>query len=129
METITCGAWTGHLGKGLAPRELEALLGVAQGMTAKQIAQQMQITPGTVANRIENAMFKLGVARRAAAVAEAMRRQIISPLCIALAGLIVMHALIDDSDPLRRDRRAPERRTAQIRIVRKAEAFEYHACT
>lgn len=62
METITCGTWTGHLGKGLAPRELEALLGVAQGMTAKQIDQQMQITPGTVANRIENAMFKLGVA-------------------------------------------------------------------
>jgi len=80
-----------------------------------------------VANRIENAMFKLGVARRAAAVAEAMRRQIISPLCIALAGLIAMHAVIDESDPLRRDRRAPERRTAQIRIVRKAEAFEYHA--
>ncbi len=127
METITCGTWTGHLGKGLAPRELEALLGVAQGMTAKQIAQQMQITPGTVANRIENAMFKLGVARRAAAVAEAMRRQIISPLCIALAGLIAMHAVIDDSDPLRRDRRAPERRTAQIRIVRKAEAFEQYA--
>lgn len=127
METITCGTWTGHPGKGLAPRELEALLGVAQGMTAKQIAQQMQITPGTVANRIENAMFKLGVARRAAAVAEAIRRQIISPLCIALAGLIAMHAVIDDSDPLRRDRRAPERRTAQIRIDRKAEAFEHYA--
>ncbi|BBT41436.1 response regulator transcription factor [Pseudomonas putida] len=127
METITCGTWTGRLGQGLAPRELEALLGVAQGFTAKEIARQMQITPGTVKNRIENAMFKLGAARRAAAVAEAMRRQIISPLCIALAGLIAMHAVIDDADPMRRDRRVPERRTAQVRIVRKAEAFELHA--
>lgn len=127
MGTIISGRWSGQLGKGLAPRELEALLGVAQGLTAKEIAREMHITPGTVANRIENAMFKLGVARRAAAVAEAMRRQIISPLCIALAGLIAMHAVIDDSDPLRRDRRAPERRTAQVRIVRKAEAFEHHA--
>lgn len=127
METITTGTWMGHLGRGLAPRELEALLGVAQGMTAKEIARQMQIAPGTVVNRIENAMLKLGVAKRAAAVAEAMRRGVISPLCILLAGFIAMHAMLDDSDPMRRDRRAPERRTAQVRIVRKAEAFEHHA--
>lgn len=127
METITCGTWTGRLGQGLAPRELEALLGVAQGFTAKEIARQMQITPGTVKNRIENAMFKLGAARRAAAVAEAMRRQIISPLCIALAGLIAMHSAIHDGDPMRRDRRAPERRVAQVRIVRRADALELHA--
>lgn len=127
METITTGSWTGHLGKGLAPRELEALLGVAQGMTAKEIARQMQIAQGTVVNRIESAMFKLGVAKRTAAVAEAMRRGVISPLCFILAGFIAMHAMIDDSDPMRRDRRAPERRTAQVRIVRKAEAFEHHA--
>lgn len=127
METITTGTWMGHLGRGLAPRELEALLGVAQGMTAKEIARQMQIAPGTVVNRIENAMFKLGVAKRTAAVAEAMRRGVISPLCILLAGFIAMHAMLDDGDPMRRDRRAPERRIAQVRIVRKAEAFEYHA--
>ena len=33
METITCGSWIGQLGKALAPRELEALLWVAQGLT------------------------------------------------------------------------------------------------
>ena len=127
METITTGTWMGHLGRGLAPRELEALLGVAQGMTAKEIARQMQIAPGTVVNRIENAMFKLGVAKRTAAVAEAMRRGVISPLCILLAGFIAMHAMLDDGDPMRRDRRVPERRTAQVRVIRKAEAFEHHA--
>ncbi|MEE1922654.1 LuxR C-terminal-related transcriptional regulator [Pseudomonas sp. 148P] len=127
METITTGTWMGHLGRGLAPRELEALLGVAQGMTAKEIARQMHIAQGTVVNRIESAMFKLGVAKRTAAVAEAMRRGVISPLCILLAGFIAMHAMLDDGDPMRRDRRVPERRTAQVRIVRKAEAFEHHA--
>lgn len=127
METITSGSWKGFLGRGLAPRELEALLAVAQGMTAKEIARLMQITPGTVANRIENAMFKLGVHRRAALVAEAMKRQIISPMCIVLAGLMAMHAAMGDTDPMRRDRREPERRIAQVRIIRKAESFDLHA--
>lgn len=127
METITQGSWMGHLGRGLAPRELEALLWVAQGLTTKEIARHMAVTPGTVANRIDNVLFKLDAGRRIEAVTKAMRQKIISPLCIALAGLIAMHSAIADSDPMRRDRRAPERRTAAVRIVRKAEAFEYHA--
>ncbi|MEG0635793.1 MAG: helix-turn-helix transcriptional regulator [Pseudomonas sp.] len=127
MDTITIGAWIGHLGRGLAPRELQCLLNVAQGFTTKEIAKHFGISESGVEKRICDAMFKLGVARRAAAVAEAMRRQIISPLCIALAGLIAMHAAMGDTDPMRRDRRVPERRTAQVRIIRKAETFEYHA--
>ncbi|ANC80477.1 response regulator transcription factor [Pseudomonas putida] len=127
MKTITCGSWIGQLGMALAPRELEALLWVAQGLTTKEIARQMSVSPGTVANRIEAALFKLEAGRRIEAVTKAMRQQIISPLCIALAALIALHTVINDSDPIRRDRRAPERRTAQIRIVRKAEAFAYHA--
>ncbi|WP_410722772.1 response regulator transcription factor, partial [Burkholderia sp. SIMBA_052] len=78
----------GRLGCGLAPRELECVLDVAQGMTSKQIARRFGISEGGVEKRIAAAMFKLDVPRRAALVAEAMRRQIISPLCIALAGLI-----------------------------------------
>lgn len=127
MDTITSGPWMGRLGCGLAPRELECVLNVAQGMTSKQIARRFGISEGGVEKRIAAAMFKLEVPRRAALVAEAMRRQIISPLCIALAGLIAMHAMIGDDDPMRRDRRAPERRAASIRIVRKAESIEYHA--
>ena len=127
METITCGTWTGQLGKGLAPRELEALLGVAQGMTAKEIARHMAISPGTVANRIENAMFKLGVHRRATLVAEAMRRQIIAPTCYMLAVLIAAHSALGDGDPMRRERRVGDRRVAHLRVMRKAETFEHHA--
>lgn len=127
METITRGKWTGHLGMLLAPRELEALLWVAQDLTTKEIARLMEVSPGTVANGIERVIHKLKAKRRMDAVMKAWDQKIISPLCIALACLIAMHAVIDDSDPMRRDRRAPERRTAQVRIVRKAEAFEYRA--
>lgn len=127
METITSGSWKGFLGRGLAPRELECLLAVAQGMTAKEIARLVDIAPGTVVKRLSAAMFKLGVQRRTALVAEAMKRQIISPMCILLAGLMAMHAVIGDTDPMRRDRRVPERRIAQVRIIRKAESFDLHA--
>ncbi|AJO77773.1 response regulator transcription factor [Pseudomonas sp. MRSN 12121] len=119
--TLNSGAWKGHLGRGLAPRELQFLLWVAQGFTAKEIAKEAGIAPGTVVKRISNAMFKLGVTRRTALVAEAMRRQIISPMCVFLAALIAMHSMFDDNS-MRRDRRVPERRTAQVRIVRRAEA-------
>lgn len=127
METITRGKWRGHLGMLLAPRELEALLWVAQDLTTKEIARLMEVTPGTVANGIERVIFKLKAKRRMDAVMKAWDQKIISPLCIVLAGLIAMHAAINDSDPMRRDRRAPERRTAQVRVVRRADALELHA--
>jgi len=125
-NVIVSGAWKGRLGQGLAPRELQCVLSVAQGMTAKEIARLFGVAPGTIGKRISNAMFKLGVHRRAALVAEAMKRQIISPVCILLAALITMHAVADDHS-MRRDRRTPERRTAEVRVMRKAEAFEYCA--
>ncbi|AIR90556.1 response regulator transcription factor [Pseudomonas cremoricolorata] len=127
MEKITCGTWTGQLGKLLAPRELEALLWVAQGLTTKEIARRMGISPGTAANRIETVLYKLEVGRRIEAVTKAMSRQIISPLCVFFICLLTAQAALNDGDPMRRDRRVPERRTAQLRIVRKAEAFEHHA--
>ncbi|WP_459205948.1 response regulator transcription factor [Pseudomonas sp. MLB6B] len=127
MEKITRGTWTGQLGKSLAPRELEALLWVAQGLTTKEIARRMGISPGTAANRIETVLYKLEVGRRIEAVTKAMGRQIISPLCIVLAGLLAIHAVLGDTDPMRRDRRAPERRESFVRIARKAEAFAHNA--
>lgn len=118
--TIINGVWKGHLGRGLAHKELQYLLSTAQGMTAKEIARQFDVAACTVAKRLSCAMFKLGVTRQTAMIAEAMRRQIISPMCFVLAALIAMHAMIGD-DSMRRDRRAPERRTAQVRMVRRAE--------
>ena len=122
-STIVDGAWKGHLGRGLAPRELQFVLSVAQGLTAKEIARAFGIAPCTVVKRLANAMFKLGVHRQGALVAEAMRRQIITPLCLMLAGLIAMHTATDDQ-LARRDRRPSERRSAEMRLVRRAEAVE-----
>jgi DNA-binding CsgD family transcriptional regulator len=74
---IVSGLWKGHLGMGLAPRELQYVMGAAQGMTAKEIAKQFNVAACTVAKRLASAMFKLGVTRQTALVAEAMRREII----------------------------------------------------
>jgi len=124
MDTIISGEWKGHLGRGLAPKELQYCMSVAAGMTAKEIAKVFGISPGTVKKRLDVAMFKLGVHRRAALVAEAMKRQIISPLCFVLAALIAMHAVADDQS-IRRDRRAPDRRVAEMRVARRAEGYAY----
>ena len=51
-STIVNGAWKGHLGRGLAPRELQFVLSVAQGLTAKEIARAFDIAPGTVVKRL-----------------------------------------------------------------------------
>ena len=90
-RTLNNGTWKGELGLGLAPRELEFVLSVAQGQTAKQIAKSCGISPGTVVKRLSSAMFKLGVTRQTAMVAEAIRRKIITPVCIALAPAMVIH--------------------------------------
>lgn len=120
-STITTGAWKGQLGLVLAQRELECTLGVAQGMTAKEIAQALGIAPGTVVKALERAMFKLQVNRRAALIAIAMRQQIISPLCLFLAALIAMHSTTDD---MRRERKTTERRVAvfEVKLARKGNS-------
>lgn len=96
METIIRGAWAGHLDRGLAPRELECTLAAARGMTAKEIARFLGVSRVAVSKRLTSAMSKLKVNRQAALVAEAVRRQIISPLCIALIALIAMHSTVGD---------------------------------
>ena len=125
-STIVDGAWKGHLGRGLAPRELQFVLSVAQGLTAKEIAREFGIAPGTVVKRLACAMFKLGVHRQGAMVAEAMRRQIITPLCLLLAGLMAIHTCTG-SEMAHRDRRPTERRLAETRRVRRAEVPEMTA--
>ena len=122
-STIVNGAWKGHLGRGLAPRELQFLLSVAQGMTAKEIAKAFGIAPGTVVKRLSNAMFKLGVHRQGAMIAEAMRRQIITPLCLLLVAVMSMQG-ITENGMARRDRRPSERRLAEMRLERRSDSFD-----
>ena len=122
-STIVDGAWKGHLGRGLAPRELQFVLSVAQGLTAKEIAKVFDIAPGTVVKRLACAMYKLGVHRQGAMVAEAMRRQIITPLCLMLIAIMATQGF-DDAGISRRDRRPTERRGGDLRMVRRADSFD-----
>ena len=122
-STIVDGAWKGHLGRGLAPRELQFVLSVAQGLTAKEIAKLFNIAPGTVVKRLACAMFKLGVHRQGAMVAEAMRRQIITPLCLLLVAVMTVQGIADNG-MARRDRRPSERRSSELRLVRRTDSFD-----
>jgi two-component system nitrate/nitrite response regulator NarL len=58
----------------LSPREHEILELTANGLSAPDIARDLQISAATVKTHLRNIYEKLGVSERAAAVAEAMRR-------------------------------------------------------
>jgi DNA-binding NarL/FixJ family response regulator len=58
----------------LSPREREVLVLVAQGLTNRQIAERLDIGPETVKTLVGRAFAKLGVRRRAEAVAAAHDR-------------------------------------------------------
>ncbi|EJV1459730.1 response regulator transcription factor [Pseudomonas aeruginosa] len=107
--TITAHGFTGFLGKGLSLRELQCVLGIAAGRTSKELARDLGMQPGTVGKRVLAATTKLGVTRRAALVAEAMRRGLISPAVIALAFLVAGQPLLND-DHMLRSRRGGERK-------------------
>lgn len=62
----------------LSRREREVLLAVANGATNAHIAAQLFISPLTVKTHLARILAKLGVRDRAAAVAVAMRRKLIS---------------------------------------------------
>ena len=70
------GGRAGSLGD-LTKRELEVLRFLAMGHTNRQIAERLFISPDTVKTHLEHIYQKLGTPDRTAAVAEAMRRQII----------------------------------------------------
>ncbi|MDZ3990346.1 response regulator transcription factor [Pseudomonas sp. Teo4] len=100
-QTITASGWTGFLGMGLAPRELEATLHAANDLTQKEIARLMGISPKTVEKRIEDARLKLGAKTMRGLVIEAFKRQIISPATTALALLMAVHGMLGDDQAMR----------------------------
>ena len=122
-QTITASGWTGFLGMGLAPRELEATLHAANDLTQKEIARVMGISPKTVEKRIEDARFKLGAKTMRGLVLEAFKRQIISPAVMALVALMTTHAVLGDDRMLRvrRSGNGGERRVETRVATRRVE--------
>ena len=62
----------------LTIREKEVFMLLIQNKTTKEIAKQLEISEKTVRNHISNAMQKLGVKGRAAAVVELLKLNEIS---------------------------------------------------
>ena len=118
--SITAHGLTGFLGRGAAPRELECLLAVAGGATGKEAAKALGISEDGVKKRLIALGTKLGVTRRAALVAEAFRRGLISPLLIALCAILVGQSATNEN-PLNRIRRPGERRVETRVAVRRIE--------
>jgi DNA-binding CsgD family transcriptional regulator len=58
---------------GLTAREVEVLRRLARGMSAKQIARELDITPKTAANHVEHIYTKIGATNRATASLFAMQ--------------------------------------------------------
>jgi DNA-binding NarL/FixJ family response regulator len=61
----------------LTPREIEVLGAVGNGMSNKEVARLLGISPHTVKFHIESLFRKLGAASRAEAVAKGIRQQIV----------------------------------------------------
>ncbi len=64
-------------------RELEILELLGTGLGQAQIAEQLFLSPKTVANHIDHILKKLGVHSRAAAVAAAYQRGLLEPQVLA----------------------------------------------
>ena len=64
---------------GLTAREVEVLRMLARGMTNKQTAQQLQISPKTVGRHIESIYSKIGASTRAAAALFAVEHDLLLP--------------------------------------------------
>ena len=62
---------------GLTPRELDVLARLAQGMTNRQIADDLFISVKTAGVHVTRILFKLGAHTRGQAVAIARRRDIL----------------------------------------------------
>ena len=60
---VTPAAWTA----GLTAREVEVLILLARGMSNRQIAERLVITPKTAGNHIEHIYAKIGASSRAGA--------------------------------------------------------------
>ncbi|ARB29735.1 regulatory LuxR family protein [Pseudomonas tolaasii NCPPB 2192] len=120
--SITNGNWTGHLGMGLALRELQCVLGIAMGQTSKELARDLGVQPESIKKRVLAASTKLGVTRRAQLVAEAMRLGVISPMVILLC--MILTAQQASTEQFGRIRRPGERRIETRVAVRRIEAAQ-----
>ncbi|MBC2655063.1 helix-turn-helix transcriptional regulator [Pseudomonas sp. MSSRFD41] len=113
--TINFAGFTGFLGRGAAPRELQCLMAIAGGASGKEVARALGISEDGVKKRLIALGTKWGVTRRAALVAEGFRRGVISPAAI-LAAILAVHGAVSDDQVLRIRRGGSEKRV-ELRVA------------
>lgn len=79
VQTRVFTAPTVATGPDLSPRQQEVLEHIAEGMTNKEIAEQLGITERTVKAYAAEVYTKLDVSNRAAAVAEGIKHGMLNP--------------------------------------------------
>ncbi|WP_252108957.1 MULTISPECIES: LuxR C-terminal-related transcriptional regulator [unclassified Halomonas] len=114
MEIMHDG-WTAEVsderGKGLTLSEAKALIRLASGMTQKEIAKSVALSPRTVRGSLERAYYRLGVTKAAAAVSVAQARGWIRYAGkVAVCGLLALSLATGTNDAMRR-RSQPHRLT------------------
>jgi DNA-binding CsgD family transcriptional regulator len=70
-------AWTLAVAYGLTPRERTVVMGVARGLSAKEIAAELAISPWTVHDHVQAALAKVGVDSRQALVAHLFHEHVL----------------------------------------------------
>jgi HD-GYP domain-containing protein (c-di-GMP phosphodiesterase class II) len=63
---------------GLTPREIDALRLIAAGLTVKEVARKLEISPKTVDHHIQSVYSKIGVTTRAGAALYAVERGVLT---------------------------------------------------
>jgi HD-GYP domain-containing protein (c-di-GMP phosphodiesterase class II) len=84
---------------GLTPREVEVLTLLAQGMSNKETARRLVISPKTVANHIEHIYAKIGASTRATASLFAMQQGLLPEERFATDGCLTPSASPAGSGP------------------------------
>jgi RNA polymerase sigma factor (sigma-70 family) len=66
------------VGDNLTERERQVLALIAEGMTNKEIAQQLSLSPGTVRVYVSHVLAKLGVGNRTEAARLALENNLVN---------------------------------------------------
>jgi DNA-binding CsgD family transcriptional regulator len=88
----------------LPPRQAETLEGIAKGMTDKEIAKQMGISPGAVHRYVDTLFYKLKLStgRRALLVANAIQQGVLTHTAALLLFAICVNTIAQADIEMRR---------------------------
>ncbi|MGI0120107.1 helix-turn-helix transcriptional regulator [Zooshikella sp. RANM57] len=128
MDVITdpAGRWKAHLKNPyISPRTTEYALWSLLGLSDKQMARAMGVSPDTVSKTIKSALHKYDFKSRTQLVAELIRYKVIEPVfllvlafTLAFVGPLDIRIGVKDNEPPTRE---PIRRLRRVSTARRIE--------